>query len=376
MKPHFLNSLAALLAIAAMTSCNGTNGSQPTQPLKSALEGKFLIGTAMNTAQIEGTDAVGLGIITTQFNSVVAENCMKTEKIHPEEGVYAFDLADRFVDFGEAHGMFIVGHALVWHSQLPAWFTVDAQGNEVTRDVLIARMKDHIFTLMERYKGRVHGWDVVNEAFEDDGSFRQSPFYRIIGEEYIQMAFEFAAQADPGAELYYNDFSTAAPGKREAIVSLVQNLQAAGVRIDAVGMQGHITMDFPTPEAFEKSLLAFAAQGVDVMITELDLSVLPSVTRSADIGARVRYDSELDPYTQGLPEAAAKKWESRLESFFDVFIRNSDKISRVTLWGISDKDSWRNDFPMLGRTDYALLYDRNDQPKPIVEWIVKRATQK
>ncbi|GHT38086.1 beta-xylanase [Bacteroidia bacterium] len=345
--------------------------------LKSALADKFYIGTALNQAQFSGRDTEGIRVIREQFSAVVPENCMKSEVIHPEEDRYDFTQADQFVAFGEANDLFITGHCLVWHSQTPPWLFVDAKGKEVSKEVLIERMKAHITTVVSRYKGRIKGWDVVNEAILDDGSYRESKFYKIIGEEFIPLAFQFAHEADPDAELYYNDYSMAFEGKRNGVVALVKSLKAKGLRIDGVGMQGHIGMDYPAIEEFEKSLLAFAELGVNVMITELDLTVLPSpkMDVGADVASTFEYQQTMNPYADGLPEDVDAAWTARYNEFFKLFLKHQDKITRVTLWGVSDGDSWRNGWPIPGRTDYALLFDRNHQPKPIVNLIIKEAQQ-
>lgn len=234
-------------------------------------------------------------------------------------------------------------------------------------------MKNHIHTVVGRYKGRILGWDVVNEAFEDDGSYRKTKFYEILGEDYIPLAFQFAHEADPNAELYYNDYSMAHKGRRDAVVRMVTQLKAKGIRIDAVGMQGHMQMDFPVIEEFEKSLLAFANAGVQVMITEMDMTILPTPKQNigADVGANYEYKKEMNPYPDALPDSVAQAWNARMEEFFNLFLKHSDKISRVTVWGVTDADSWRNDWPIRGRKDYPLLFDRNHQPKLIVEAILK-----
>jgi endo-1,4-beta-xylanase len=274
--------------------------------------------------------------------------------------------------------MHIVGHTLIWHSQAPRWFFTDADGKDVSREVLIERMKNHIFTVMGRYKGRVHGWDVVNEAIEDNGSWRNSKFYQILGEEFIELAFKFASEADPDAELYYNDYSMALEGRRNGVIKMVKNLQAKGIKIDGIGMQGHLLMDTPTLEEYEKSILAYADLGVTVMITELDLSALPWPIRQqgADIALRAEYEAKMNPYTEGLTDAASLAWNNRMGDFFSLFLKHQDKISRVTLWGLADHQSWKNNFPMRGRTDYPLLFDRNYKPKPVVDRIIKEASGK
>jgi len=341
--------------------------------LKEVFNEKFLFGTALNSDQYTGKDTKAVKIIRQHFNSVVAENCMKLEELQPEEGEFRFDNADKFVDFGLENNMFIIGHTLIWHSQAPAWFFVDHKGNDVSREVLIERMRNHITTVVGRYKGKVKGWDVVNEAIEDDGSWRKSKFYQIIGEEYIRLAFEFANQADPNAELYYNDYSMAHEGKRIGTIGMVKSLQQQGIKIDGIGMQGHLSMDFPTVEAFEKSIVAFSNLGVQVMITELDLSVLPrpNANVGADIVNTSEYEQKLNPYTEGLPGEVKSAWEERYYEFFKLFIKHHDKISRVTLWGLTDADSWKNNWPVKGRIDYPLLFDRDYEPKPIVQRIIE-----
>ncbi|MBP9030767.1 MAG: endo-1,4-beta-xylanase [Dysgonomonadaceae bacterium] len=366
----------SFMVIALFANCKAEE-SKSEKALQEALKGKFLIGVAMNADQITGKDTAGVRLIKQHFNSITPENCMKSEVLQPEEGKFDFALADQYVDFGQKNNMFIVGHTLIWHSQAPKWFFVDKDGKDVSREVLIERMKNHIYTVVGRYKGRVNGWDVVNEAIEDDGSFRKSKFYEIIGEDYIRLAFEFAHEADPEAELYYNDYSMSKEGKRDAVVKMVRKLQSEGVKIDGIGMQGHMTMDFPTLEEEEKSIVAFSETGVKVMITELDLTVLPSpgTKVSADVALSYEYQKQLNPYPNGLPDSVAQAAHDRYAEFFRLFLRHADKIDRVTMWGLTDEDSWRNNWPVPGRTDYPLLFDRNYQPKPIVETIIKEANQ-
>lgn len=362
---HFFIAVFFILPITA----------QNEKGLKDALGGKFYIGAALNADQITGKDIDGLRILKEHFNSIVPENCMKSESIHPEEKRFDFYLSDRYVALGEKNGMFVIGHALIWHSQLSRWFCVDERGNNVSPEVLKTRMKDHIETIAKRYKGRVRGWDVVNEAILEDGSYRKSKFYEILGEEFIFLAFQYAHEADPGAELYYNDYNEWFPKKREAIVRLVKKLKERGIRIDAVGMQGHIGMDSPSVEEYEKAIVAYADAGVKVMVTELDLSILPYPKQDigADISADFAYRETLNPYTKGIPDAASVAWNDRMELFFRMFLKHAEKISRVTMWGIADGDSWRNNFPVRGRTDYPLLFDRAHQPKPVVSVLLKEA---
>ncbi|MDR2814451.1 MAG: endo-1,4-beta-xylanase [Prevotellaceae bacterium] len=353
-----------------MAGCGNPQGDNST--LRSALKDKFHIGTALSVAQLTGGDTLSERVARENFSAIVPENCMKSMFLQPREGEFFFDEADKFVGWGEANNMWITGHCLVWHSQAPLWLCTDKDGNNVSPETLAERLKSHITAVVTRYKGRIKGWDVVNEAILDDGSWRKSKLYEILGEELIPLAFRFAHEADPDAELYYNDYSMALEGKRNAVVQLVKTLKERGLRIDAVGMQGHIGMDYPAVEEFEKSLLAFAETGVKVMITELDLTVLPSPrpNTGAAVEASFDYQKELNPYADGLPDSVATAWTSRMADFFRLFLKHQDKITRVTLWGVCDDDSWRNDWPVPGRTDYALLFDRKGHAKPVVDVIV------
>lgn len=373
-----IKQLIGLIILSALilNGCSADEKLDEKHTLKDAFAGKFYIGTALNVPQITGKDTGSVKIIKEQFNAIVAENCMKSENIQPREGEFDFSLADQFVEFGEQNDMFITGHCLIWHSQTPSWFFTDSLGNDVSRKVMIERMKNHIQTVVGRYKGRIKGWDVVNEAILEDGSFRNSKFYQIVGEDFIKLAFQFAHEADPEAELYYNDYNEWFPGKRDAIVKMIQNFKADGIRIDGIGMQGHIGLDNPSLDAYEEAVIAYANEGVNVMVTELDMSILPNPRRDvgADISTNFEYQQELNPYTNGVvPQEKQDEWDARMLAFFELFLKHSDDISRVTLWGVSDGDSWKNDFPVRGRTDYPLLFDRNYQPKPVVEKIIKKA---
>ncbi len=362
---------SALLIAAFVAACGNQKATVVEEPsLKDAVGDKFLMGVALNVNQSSGVDTSSIKLVKQHFNSIVAENCMKCEVIHPEEDRYDFTLADQFVSFGEKNGMAVIGHCLIWHSQLAPWFCVDEKGNNVTPEVLKQRMKDHITTIVTRYKGRIKGWDVVNEAILEDGSYRKSKFYEILGEEFIPLAFQYAHEADPDAELYYNDYAMNMPGKREGVVKLVSSLKEKGIRIDAVGMQGHMGMDYPDINEFEQSIVAFAGTGVKVMVTEWDMSALPTVEQSANISDTVAYQKMLNPYPETLPDSVSKAWNNRMKQFFGLFEKHADVISRVTAWGVSDSDSWKNDFPVKGRHDYPLLFDRNYQPKPFVKEIM------
>lgn len=371
MKKLLLTTLCFSIGISGCTGKDSGHCKELT--LRETIGKYFLIGTTLNNRQITGTDKESCAIAANQFNSISPEGCMKIKAIHPEEGRYDFAVADGFVDFGEKHQQAVIGHTLVWHAALPDWFCTDKEGKDVSPEVLKQRMREHIYTVVGRYKGRIKGWDVVNEAFADDGTYRNSPFYRILGEEFIPLAFQYAHEADPDCELYYNDFNLHLTPKREAIIRLVKELQRRNLRIDAVGMQGHLWKGSPTIEGVECAIVDLAKADVKVMVTELDLTALPAPKK--DLGgeawADFEYDASIDPYRDGLPDDVEQQWTEHMLSFFKLFLKHKDVITRVTLWGVSDGDSWRNGWPVRGRVDYPLLFDRSHQPKPVVERIIK-----
>ena len=345
--------------------------------LKDAFENNFHIGTTLNAWQIMGRQPEELKVATENFNSIVAENIMKSARIQPKEGEFNFELADEFVKIGEENNMHIHGHTLIWHSQAPDWFFVDKDGNTVSKEVLTQRMKDHIHAVVGRYKGRIHSWDVVNEAIEDDGSYRNSKFYQILGEDFIKLAFEFAHETDPEALLYYNDYSMANPRKRAGVVRMVEKLQREGVPVHGIGMQGHIGLNHPDIHEFEKSLEAYGNLG-KVMITELDLSVLPSPwgDAGAEISDNYEYEDKMNPFPDALPADVEQQFTNRYVEFFELFLKHQDKIERVALWGVNDGNSWKNNWPVRGRTDYPLLFDRENNAKPVVKELIELASAK
>ncbi|MDR0908038.1 MAG: endo-1,4-beta-xylanase [Rikenellaceae bacterium] len=355
------------LCMIALAGCNSTPKEATEPSLKEALKGKFYIGTALSVPYIYQQDPLADELIKYQYDAIVAENCMKMMYMQPKEGEFFWDEADRFVEYGEANGMFITGHNLVWHSQAPSWFFTDSEGKEVTREVLIERMKTHIQTVVSHYKGRIKGWDVVNEAIMEDGSWRKSKFYEIIGPDFIDLAFQFAHEADPDCELYYNDYNEWYPGKIATIVDMIKRFKENGIRIDAIGMQGHVSMTSPTIEEYRATIDAYTAAGVNVMVTELDMSALPDFgSTSANVSDRVAFEAAMNPYTAGLPEEVSNTWNNRMDDLFRLFLEKKDVLTRVTFWGVTDATSWKNDFPMPGRTDYPLPFDRDYKPKRIV----------
>jgi endo-1,4-beta-xylanase len=340
--------------------------------LKDAFKDAFRVGAALNQAQFEERDARGAAIVKAQFNTISPENSLKWEVIHPRPGEFNFAPADRYVDFGVRNHMFIVGHNLVWHNQVPKWVFEDDKGAPLSRDLLLERMRYHILTVVGRYKGRIGGWDVVNEALNEDGTLRQTPWLKIIGEDYIAKAFEFAHEADPKAELYYNDYSLENEAKRKGAVELIRRLKSKGVPVAAVGLQGHNKMDWPSVEQQDATIEAFAGLGIKVNITELDIDLLPraSLQNGADVSLNVEAQAKLNPYASGLPEAVQQALAKRYAELFAVYWKYRGTVTRVTFWGVTDGDSWLNDWPVHGRTSYPLLFDRGGEPKPAFDAVI------
>jgi endo-1,4-beta-xylanase len=308
------------------------------------------------------------------FNSITLENAMKAALINPQPNVFNFGPADSFVTFGEKHNMFIIGHTLVWHNQVPAWFFTNASGQPNSKEEQIERLRNHIKTIAGRYAGRVHAWDVVNEVIDNDGSYRPTAWVNAIGngDTLVKYAFQFAAEFAPGTELCYNDFNAWRPSKRDGIVRMVKMLQKEGIRIDGVGMQGHWGLNYPNTAYIESAIDAYAACGVKVMITELDVDVLPLTKEGQVIGQGMadkqfqleEFKTFLNPYPNGLPDSVQALLTKRYEELLRVFYERRDKIARVTLWGVHDGMSWKNDYPVPNRTNYPLLWNRQKQPKP------------
>ncbi|CAN0348173.1 unnamed protein product, partial [Ectocarpus sp. 4 AP-2014] len=218
----------------------------------------------------------------------------------------------------------------------------------------------------------------VNEAFNDDGTLRDSPWRRIIGDDYLEHAFKYATAADPNAKLYYNDYSLHLADKRDGVVALIARLKAAGCRVDGIGMQGHFGLDFPTEAEVDASIQSFAAVAGKVMISEMDINVLPwpeDQQAGADVGRRSATSQRLDPYVDGLPPDMQRHLAERYATFFRIFVRHRDAIDRVTFWGVDDGRSWHNGWPIPGRTAHSLLFDRALSPKPALEAVLKTASE-
>ena len=352
-----------------------------TKTLKDVYKDAFLMGAAVNPAVTSGRDQASQDIVTKHFNSITVENAMKAAPINPQPGVYNWGPADDYVAFGEKNKMFIVGHTLVWHNQVPAWFFTNAAGKPNTKEEQIERLRSHIEAVAGRYAGRVNGWDVVNEVFENDGSYRNNNWVTAFGsgDTLVKYAFMFAAKYAPNTELYYNEFNAWRPTKRDAIVRMVKMLQKENIRIDGVGMQAHWGLNYPKNNYIEEAIDAYAACGVKVMITELDVDVLPLSKEGQIAGWAANADRQLqleefeiflDPYKEGLPDSVQNQLTKRYAELFGIFYKKRDKISRVTFWGIHDGSSWKNGSPIPNRTNYPLLWGRQHKPKPALNAVL------
>lgn len=359
----------------------GVVRAQDGPALKDVYGDAFLIGTAVNDPIVYGRDAAGQQLTLYHFNTITPENVMKAEEINPEPGVYVFGPADALVEFAEANDLFIVGHTLVWHNQTPAWFFRNEEGEPNTPEQQIERMRSHIEAVAGRYAGRVDAWDVVNEVIDNDGSYRPTTWVQGVGDgdELVKHAFRFAAQYAPDAELYYNDFNAWRPEKRDGIVRMVRMLQQEGIRIDGIGIQGHWGLNYPKNEHVEAAIDSFAALGVKVMITELDVDVLPLTREGQIIGTVMshpqfqleEFEEYLDPFKEGLPDEVQQALADRYRELFEIFYQKRDKLDRVTLWGVHDGMSWKNGYPIPGRTNHPLLFDRMRSPKPAFDAVIE-----
>jgi endo-1,4-beta-xylanase len=348
--------------------------------LKDVYKDAFLIGVAVTPAITSGADKPSQDIVIRHFNSITAENVMKAALINPQPGVYNWGPADDYVAFGEKNSMFIIGHTLVWHNQVPAWFFTNAAGKPNTKDEQIERLRSHIQAVAGRYAGRVNAWDVVNEVMGEDGNYRSTSWVNAVGngDTLVKYAFKFAGQYAPNTELYYNDFNAWRPSKRDGIVRMIKMLQKEGIHIDGVGMQGHWGLNYPKTKYIEEAIDAYAACGVKVMITELDVDVLPLTKEGQIIGQSMadkqfqleEFKAFLDPYQKGLPDSMHKVLANRYAELFSVFYKRRDKIARVTLWGVHDGMNWKNDYPVPGRTNYPSLWDRQRKPKPALNAVL------
>lgn len=342
--------------------------SQDRATLSRVFADDFMIGAAVNTSQFEGKDTAAALLLKQQFNTVTPENCMKAGVIHPAWGRYNFAAADSLVNFAAGNGLAVNAHCLIWHSQLPAFMR-----NMQDADSVKQYFTNHINTVAARYDGKVYSWDVVNEALNEDGTLRNTIFRQKLGDGYIIEAFRLAQAAAPHTRLYYNDYNIEQPQKRAGAVTLIKNIQNAGVRVDGIGIQGHWNINHLPLADIEESIKAFSLLGIKVMFTELDISVLPDPVHvtGADINQQALYSKQLNPFADGLPDTMQAKLADAYASLFRLFLRYKTSVSRVTFWGVNDRQSWLNNWPMRGRTNYPLPFDRNNRPKAAFYAILK-----
>ena len=345
--------------------------SQNKENLKSKFGDYFLMGATINQEdyQIIDKDREAINIVLKDFNSVTPENSMKWMHIHPEYKKFTFSNADKIVEFAQENDMYLLGHTLVWHNQVPEYVSQITDKNKFN-----LHLKNHIFQVVTRYKGKVDMWDVVNEALNDDGTLRETIFLEMLGENYIEKSFQYANEYDSNVALAYNDYNLYKPQKRQGAIRIINSLKEKGIRIDAVGIQAHWDLHFPSIQQIEETIIDLAATGVDVMITELDITVIPNPYELAGI-AREEFkkfegDKKWDPYQSGIPDNVQKKLTKRYRDIFELFVKHHDKISRVTFWGINDKYTWRNENPIRGRSDYPLLFDRDYNEKPAYDQLI------
>lgn len=361
----FINPYLCVVATFLILSCTSQ---KETLSLKDAYKNDFLIGTALSADQIQEKNGKEDSLIKKEFNAITAENSMKSMFTHPSKDKYDFALSDKFVAFGKKNKMFIHGHTLIWHSQLAPWMEKIADSTEMK-----AFMKDHITTIVSKYKGRIKSWDVVNEALNEDGTLRKSVFLNTLGEKYLVDAFKLAEKADPNVDLYYNDYNIEEPAKRAGAIALIKKIKAEGGKVDGVGIQGHWRLESPSLEEIEKSILEYSALGIKVAFTELDITVLPNPwdLKGADVNQKFEGNPKMNPYPEKLPDSVQNKLAERYASIFKLFLKHKDKISRVTFWGVHDGQSWLNDWPIKGRTNYPLPFDKDLKHKKAYNSILK-----
>ena len=365
--------VTALLLIHCYNNKNAATATSTLPSLKETFKKDFLIGTALSAQQIEEKDSGAKRLVPQQFNAATPENIMKAEIIHPQWAKYNFDLADKLIDYAKKNDLKVTAIPLIWHSQIPA-FLSEIKDADSLRQYFV----NHITTVAGRYDGKLYSWEVVNEALNEDGSLRNTLFLQKLGGDYIVEAFRLAQKAAPHTALYYNDYNIEQPRKRAGAIGIIKKIQAAGVRIDGVGIQGHWHVDNVPMQNIEQSIKEFSALGIQVAFTELDLSVLPNPggrVNSADISQTAEYNARINPYTKSLPDSMQQKLATAYAKLFTLFLKYKNNISRVTFWGVNDGNSWLNNFPVPGRTNYPLLFDRQYNPKPAFYKVIETKTK-
>ena len=360
----FLKSATLSIAGFSLLKAKAIAAAAENLGLKDYFRNDFKIGTAIGARTLMREDTEILELIKREFNAITAENAMKWGPVHPADDRWNFEVADKLVEFGYENNMYILGHVLVWHSQVARGLFTDENGNQISKEALTKKMENHITTLVGRYKGRIDAWDVVNESITPEDGYRKSKWFEIMGPEFMEKAFHLAHEVDPDCHLMYNDYGMTDPKRRDFVVDLVKKYKRKGVPIHGIGMQGHYNLDSLNIREIEKSIEMFASTGMMVHITELDLDVLPfDWENTAEVSTNIKYDKKLNPYVDGLPKEVEDKFTKGYEDLFKLFLKHKDKIERVTFWGVSDDMSWKNNFPVRGRTNYPLLFNRDRKPK-------------
>lgn len=315
--------------------------------LKDRYADYFRIGAAVNQETILTEEE----LLKQHFNSLTAENEMKFEHLQPKEGIFTFEKADQMASFAKENQIEMRGHTLVWHNQTPQWVFEGNKGSLLTRQQLLNRMESHIKTVMTHFKDPFYTWDVVNEAVEDRGSqlLRSSPWSTIIGDDFIDHAFYFAKEARPDVKLYYNDYNESSPVKREKIYQLVKSLVERDVPIDGIGLQCHWSLDTPAIDDIRQAIERYASLGLSLEITEMDVSVFEFENHRTDL-------------TQATKEMLDKQ-AARYDQIFSLFREYHQHIDTVTFWGVSDRYTWLNDFPVENRKNWPFIFDEKGQAK-------------
>ena len=378
----FFSLFALVIVFVLLSNCHGTGSKSTsividsTKGLKDYYEDYFPVGVAVSPRSLQGEQGE---FIKKQFNSLTPENVMKPALIQPTEGNFNWEEADKIVDFAQANGMKVRGHTLCWHNQTGEWMFKDAQGNQASKELVLARLKEHITQVVSRYKGKIYAWDVVNEAIDNldpaNVGYRQTQWYKLCGDEFIAKAFQWAHEADPDAVLFYNEYNTENPAKREKTYEMLKKMLAQGVPINGVGIQAHWNIgspkhvgqlnqpgegDFIIPgsseDAIRESINKFSSLGLVVQITELDVTIYTSRTDTLNLGfTPEREQRQMDFYKKA----------------FEVFREKKDVLTGVTFWNLSDRGSWLdNRTPRRGKA-YPLLFDENMEPKKAFWEVVK-----
>jgi endo-1,4-beta-xylanase len=365
-----------LLATAMLAALSGA-GAEPfsTRSLREAATGAFTIGVGLSDRIPE--QPRDWPLLLSQFNCVTPENCLKPDPAQRAQGQFNFAQADAFVDFASSNRLQVVGHCLVWakDDRTPPWFYHDGS-NAVSAELLMARMKRHIETVVGRYRGRIATWDVVNEALDDGTNYlRSSGWSQACGEEFILKAFVFAHAADPQSLLIYNDYNNELPNKREKLIRLVRSLRERKAPIHAVGLQGHYEIDRLPLADIEATIAAMRELSMKVVVSELDIDVIPR-GRWWQEGGKYRAElSKLDPYRGDCPPEILRRQAEQYGQLFRLFRKHSDVIARVSFWNLHDGQSWLNDFPWK-RVNHPLLFDRAGLPKPAFDAVIAALLQK